>query len=132
MVGGVDRDLARLLRLVLVVSRRAFWAGVGQRKGRWNTSPILRLGVFLPLSILMFTTCTITSSSLRIRSGFFKWEIPIQNITGAKPTNDPGSSPALSLDRIRIEYGQAESVTISPVNKEEFIRNLQQRDASHA
>jgi len=101
--------------------------------GRWFIAvPILLLGVFLPLSILMFTTYTITSNSLRIRSGFFRWEIPIHNITGVKTTNDPSSSPALSLDRIRIEYGQAESVTISPINKEEFIRNLRERGVSHA
>jgi hypothetical protein len=101
--------------------------------GRWIiVVPILLLGVFLPLSILMFTTYTITSNSLRIRSGFFRWEIPIHKITGVKSTNDPSSSPALSLDRIRIEFGQTESVTISPADKEEFIRNLRERGVSHA
>jgi hypothetical protein len=104
-----------------------------QIPGRWLIAiPILLLGVCLPVSILMFTTYTITDNSLGIRSGFFKWDIPIQQITGVKPTNDPRSSPALSLDRIRIEYGQAESVTISPIDKEEFIRSLRDRGVPDA
>ena len=130
----IDTRLGIILGGIPVALLFAIWKLVhAPIPGRWFIAvPILLLGVFLPVSILMFTTYTITNNSLRIRSGFFRWEIPIHNITGVKTTNDPSSSPALSLDRIRIEYGQAESVTISPVNKEEFIRNLRERGVSHA
>jgi len=101
--------------------------------GRWIIAiPVLLLGVCLPISILMFTTYRITDKSLRIQSGCFKWEISIQDISKVEPTTDPISSPALSLDRIRIEYGQAKSVLISPVNQEEFLRDLHELGIPHA
>jgi len=95
--------------------------------GRWLIAvPVLLLGVCLPISIFVSTTYRITDKSLRIRCGFFKWEIPLQDISKVESTNDPFSSPALSLDRIRIEYGQAKSVLISPVNKGEFLHDLRE------
>ncbi|MCC6763378.1 MAG: PH domain-containing protein [Deltaproteobacteria bacterium] len=87
--------------------------------------PILLLGVCLPLSLLFFTTYRINDAALRIRSGFFTWDIPIHTISKVERTNDPVSSPALSLDRIRIEYGAAQSVVISPLRKDDLLRDLQ-------
>jgi len=93
--------------------------------GRWFVAvPIVLLGVCLPLSLLFFTTYRINDAFLGIRSGFFTWEIPIHTISKVGSTNDPVSSPALSLDRIRIEYGHTKSVIISPLNKDEFLRDL--------
>jgi hypothetical protein len=122
----VDTWLGTILGGIPFVSVLAAWQLIhAPILGRWIVAvPIVLLGVCLPLSILFFTTYRITDASLRIRSGFFKWEIPIQAISRAESTNDPVSSPALSLDRIRIEYGHAKSVLISPVNKEDFLRDL--------
>lgn len=101
--------------------------------GRWIIAlPVLLLGICLPVSVLVSTTYRITDASLRIRSGPFKWEIRIQDISKVTPTTDPVSSPALSLDRIRIDYGQAKSVLISPVKKEDFLRDLRQLGVPHA
>lgn len=41
------------------------------------------------------------------------------------PTRGPLSSPALSLDRLRIEYGKRGVVLISPREKEAFVRALE-------
>ncbi len=87
---------------------------------------ILLLGVCLPLSILFFTTYRITDAHLTIRSGVFTWKVPVRAISRVEPTRDPVSSPALSLDRIRIEYGSANAVLISPVKKDDFLRELRQ------
>jgi hypothetical protein len=43
-------------------------------------------------------------------------------------TRSPLSSPALSLDRIRIDYGKGKSVMISPLNKADFLLELQSRN----
>jgi hypothetical protein len=124
----VDTWLGAILGGVPFASVFAAWQLVHAPVfGRWIVAvPILLLGVCLPLSLLFFTTYRITDASLRIRSGFFTWEIPIQAISKAESTNDPVSSPALSLDRIRIEYGHTKSVVISPVNKTDFLRDLRQ------
>jgi hypothetical protein len=61
---------------------------------------------------------------LVVRSGPFKWCIPIADITSITPTSNPLSSPALSLDRLRIEYGRGHLLMISPRDKEQFVRDL--------
>ncbi len=85
---------------------------------------ILLLGVCLPLSLLFFTTYTIDDRLLRIRSGLFTWHVALDSISKITATNDPVSSPALSLDRIRIEYGTGKSVAVSPLKKDDFLRDL--------
>jgi uncharacterized membrane protein YdbT with pleckstrin-like domain len=101
--------------------------------GKWFVAlPIFFIGICLPVSLLTFTSYTITEKSLSIRSGLFKWEIPLNEISKIEPTNDALSSPALSLDRLRIEYGQDKSIMISPLNKAEFIRDLKTMNVSCA
>ena len=130
----VDTWLGVILGGVPFASAFAAWQLVQTPiPGRWMVAvPILLLGVCLPLSLLFFTTYRITDISLRIRSGLFAWEIPIQAISKVESTNDPFSSPALSLDRIRIEYGHAKSVLVSPANKDDFLRDLRQLGAPRA
>ena len=122
----VDTWLGVVLGGVPLASAFAAWLLVhAPVPGRWFMAvPILLVGVCLPLSLLFFTTYRIDDAFLRIRSGFFTWEIPIHAISKVESTNDPASSPALSLDRIRIEYGHTKSVVISPLNKDEFLRDL--------
>ncbi|MFL9708888.1 PH domain-containing protein, partial [Aeromonas veronii] len=63
--------------------------------------------------------------TLFVSSGPIRLCVPLREIVNITPTNNPLSSPALSLDRLRIEYGRGKSVMISPRNKEEFVRNLE-------
>jgi hypothetical protein len=42
-------------------------------------------------------------------------------------TRNPLSSPAMSLDRLRIEYGQGKAIMISPEPRAEFLRQLEHR-----
>lgn len=60
---------------------------------------------------------------LLIRCGLFRWHVPIRSITTVTPTRSPASSPALSLDRLRIEY-EGRAVLVSPRDKDGFIRAL--------
>jgi hypothetical protein len=74
----------------------------------------------------------IKGSTLEIHSGvFMKYSIPLASISGVRPTRNPLSSPAWSLDRLRVEYlknGRTRYILISPREKEAFLRNLTQAD----
>lgn len=84
------------------------------------------LGVALPAWLLVSTRYTLSGDTLLIVSGPFRWRIALQSITGVTPTHNPLSSPALSLDRLRIEYaGGKKAVMISPRDKQGFIRELE-------
>ncbi|WP_171258493.1 PH domain-containing protein, partial [Acinetobacter pittii] len=57
----------------------------------------------------------------------FRWKININDITRIEPTHNPLSSPALSLDRLKIYYrkdGRVATVMISPKDKESFLNTL--------
>ena len=87
------------------------------------------VGVGLPLWTLLTTRYTIDGTSLHVRSGPFRWTIPLRDIRSITPTRDLGSSPALSLDRLRIEYGGGRVLLVSPREKDTFLRDLQDRQA---
>lgn len=88
---------------------------------------ILLLGVGLPMWVLIATTYTLTTANLNVRSGPFRWRIPLNEIRSVAPTRNPLSSPALSLDRLRIEYGHGKAIMISPAAREEFMHELRRR-----
>jgi Bacterial PH domain len=87
------------------------------------------IGGGLPLWVFMSTRYRLTDTTLFVNTGPFKWEVPVREITKVTPTRDPLSSPALSLDRLRIDYGQGKALMISPKQKQEFIDDLEQRRA---
>lgn len=83
------------------------------------------VGLGLPLWLLLSTHYTIELQHLLIQCGPLKWRIPLADINAITPTRNPLSSPALSLDRLRIDYGKGRSIMISPINKEQFLRDLE-------
>jgi len=85
------------------------------------------IGAALPAWLLMATHYTLEDTELRVRSGPFRWSVPIREITAITPTRNPLSSPALSLDRLRIDYGRGRSLMISPADKDGFLRELERR-----
>lgn len=85
------------------------------------------IGVGLPLWVFAGTCYRFTDDQLHVKSGPFKWEVPLAEITAVTPTRNPMSSPALSLDRLRIDYGRGKSVMISPRERQQFLQDLEQR-----
>jgi hypothetical protein len=74
------------------------------------------------------TSYTLTDLALRVRSGPFHWTVPYDAITAVTPTHNPLSSPALSLDRIRIRYrGSGFGLMISPEPRGKFLHDLAAR-----
>jgi hypothetical protein len=61
---------------------------------------------------------------LVIKYGPFKKIIPLNTIKSVKKTMNPLSSPALSLKRLEIIYGQYNMVLISPKDRDEFMKIL--------
>ena len=78
------------------------------------------------------TRYSIQNDTLTIRCMFLKWVIPLANIQQISKTSNPISSPALSLDRLKIEYiqeGKIKHVLISPRNSQQFCQVVQRQNA---
>ena len=63
---------------------------------------------------------------LLIQAGLIRKRIPYVEITGLELSTDPRSAPALSLRRVKVYCGKSFQL-VSPRDREEFMRALQQR-----
>ena len=70
------------------------------------------------------TSYRIDDEALIVRSGPFKSTIDIKTIKKLKATKTLLAGPALSLDRIEIQYKTYDTVIVSPKDKIEFIETL--------
>lgn len=86
---------------------------------------VAAVGVGLPAWLLLSTRYTLDASRLLVQSGPFKWTIALADIKNITPSNNPLSSPALSLDRLRIEYGKGRALMISPKDKAQFLLDME-------
>jgi membrane protein YdbS with pleckstrin-like domain len=88
----------------------------------------LVFAIYMPI-ILYGISYTLTSDQLIIKCAFlFSSTIPLNRITEVFPTHNPLSSPACSLDRLRIKYtGHWFGALISPNDKQVFMEDLLQR-----
>lgn len=85
---------------------------------------ILILGAGFPLWLLVSTRYIVSEENLKVISGPFSWNIPIQSIISVEESQNAVASPALSLDRLEIKFGEDKAILVSPVNKTEFIQKL--------
>lgn len=89
------------------------------------TALVIVLAVLGIFAWLYFSTrYTISGDFLLVKAGPFTWMIPIEDISSVEPTRNPMSSPALSLDRLLIRYGQSAELMISPKDKSGFMAEL--------
>lgn len=88
-------------------------------------SVIMLLGTaILIASILVATYYTVDKQQLRIVSGPFRFKVKLGDIQSVKRTRNPLSSPALSLDRVMITYGNNRKVMVSPTDRRGFLRAI--------
>lgn len=85
----------------------------------------LPIGVGLPLWLFLGTSYTVTSHEILIKGGPLKWRVPIADIAAITASSNALSSPALSMDRLRIDYRPGKSVLISPRDKAAFIDQVE-------
>jgi hypothetical protein len=123
-----DLWLVLLVRLtpaaVLLVIGNAWYQTHGDLRGPIAGAVIvILLELFFIESILRSTYYVIEGDMLIIRSSFLTWRLPIHEIRSLTPTRSALSSPALSLDRLRIDYGR-KSILVSPAERERFVAML--------
>jgi hypothetical protein len=108
----------------LGITAAAFWRGNGSEIavgcGAMLWVLIVYVGVVFPMRY------GIGDGRLTIRFGLCRQRIPLAEIRAVYPTRNPLSSPALSLDRLHVRFGEGffKSVMISPAEREEFLRQL--------
>lgn len=125
----IDRWLLYMLIAVMVFEVVVLGIAATQADGPVAALSIVvaaLLIVALIGSLLIRTHYTVTGSTLRIASGPFSWTVPIDQIESVKATRNPVSSPALSLDRLQIRYGNGRRVMVSPADKTGFLKAIGQ------
>jgi hypothetical protein len=83
--------------------------------------------------IVLGTNYTLEGRELIVRSGPFTWRIAIDEITSIEKPKGfvrAHSSPALSMDRLMVTYGNNKRLMISPAEKEKFLADLRARQES--
>lgn len=92
--------------------------------GLWSVVGILLAASAFVAWIWTGTEYLLSETEILVRSGPFRWRIPMADIHEIRPTKNPLSSPALSLDRLEIRYGKGNILLISPQDKSRFLRSL--------
>lgn len=130
---GASIHASKVDAWLVVVTAVAIGVSVGAAIALWREGGVptivllpvtLLLGAGLPLWILLGTRYELTPGRLLVCCGPFRWTVPLKEIRAVEPTRNPLSSPALSLDRLRIDYGRGSSVMISPRDKARFLAEL--------
>lgn len=124
----VFRSKIDLWLLVVLVAAAAFpftQAVAGLRNGSSWIPHVLTFallgGIFSWL--LLSTKYTVSQDTLLVQSGPFRWSIAKNEITQIVSSKSILSSPALSLDRLRIDYAAGgKFVLISPKDKDGFLK----------
>ena len=91
------------------------------------TTGLFLLGIAviaLSIWLLLGTYYSVYRGTLKIVSGPIRWKVEIDQIQSVEATKSPLSSPALSLDRIRIRYGKNRKIMISPADKPGFLKAI--------
>ena len=125
-----DGWIVLLLRVipvvVLLVIGDAWYLTHGDLRGPIAGAFLLVIvELFFFETVLRSTYYVIEGDTLVIRSSFITWRLPIREITSVTRTRSAISSPALSLDRLRVQYG-SKSILISPEDRERFVAALRQ------
>ncbi len=109
------------------------WLQVGADGAAWLRALLVavQLGAAaFMLWVLYGTVYRIEERHLRVRSGPFRWRIPLDAIVSVAPTRNPLSSLALSLDRLRVTHrasNRERGLLISPVDTAGFLAALADR-----
>ncbi|MER2121260.1 MAG: PH domain-containing protein [Solibacillus sp.] len=82
--------------------------------------------IIVLLCILFFgTKYVIEKEELIVYGGIYKKRIPIKQIRSLRPTKNPLSAPAMSIDRIEITFDpHIQVILVSPKERELFVKKL--------
>ena len=101
--------------IILILNEKSSWLGL----------IILFPVILFVVHMFMTTYYVINEYNLTIKCGFLiNLTLDIRTIKKISETNNLLSSPATSIDRIEIMFGNFDSVIISPKDKKEFINDI--------
>ena len=122
-------DWALALVPVLGVAGAGVALGVAGDRLPVTVQAIILLTVFPTVAIVVWmvlaTDYTLDAQHLTVRCGPFRWRIGLGDISAVSATRDPSSGPALSLDRLRVEYGGGRAILNSPRDASGFLDDLE-------
>lgn len=79
------------------------------------------------LWVYFFTYYELTNKGLRVVCGPYRRMITYEKITGVEASRTLVSGPALSLDRVKVTTTGMLPIIISPLEKEKFIKKLEEK-----
>ncbi|GAA0313243.1 PH domain-containing protein [Oceanobacillus oncorhynchi subsp. oncorhynchi] len=91
---------------------------------QWIKVIILGFTGILLLWIWFKTNYTVEEKTLKITCGPFKKKVKIDDIRSIRQTKDPFTAPALSMDKLEINYDSFKIIAISPKDKQTLIHHL--------
>jgi Bacterial PH domain len=131
----IDWPLVLAPLLLVLASLGAVLALVGPQLPAGARAAVL-LGVIVVPGFLLWamlaTDYTLDSRTLTVRCGPFRWRIGLAEIRAVTATRDPSSGPALSLERLRVDYGRDRAILISPRDAGGFLKDLERLRAQAA
>lgn len=123
----VDRWLAAVLILVMLMMLASL-IGMTAEVMREPTLLIVIIAIILGIALIAWvglaTYYEVDRKTLKVVSGPLRWRIPLADITAVEETRSVLSAPALSLDRLRIRYGDRHAIVVSPRDKKKFLKRI--------
>lgn len=129
----VDGWLAAVIVAAALLSAMAI-VSVAQRGLAYAAAALLLIGISgmaLPIWVLFGTSYEVTDDELIVRSGPFRWRVPVHEIRAIEPSQSWLSGPALSLDRLRIDYSLGRCLLVSPKKRDQFLSRLVEVGKKH-
>lgn len=117
----IDVWLGVLVIAVAIVVLKAACSIVLKPYGFFEAAVLFILGTVLPVWVLSSTNYYVINENLWIHSGPFRWKISTLTISKIEFSRSWASSPALSLNRIKIEYDGGKSIMVSPKERRKFL-----------
>ena len=88
----------------------------------WGLIGLIAIGLLI--WIWFGTGYRIENETIKIQNGPFKWKISIKEINSISKRKSLLATPALSVDRLVLQYGKYGDMLLSPKNECEFIELL--------
>ena len=123
----VDWWLAAIVIAVPLISAGTIVAGLaaGDTGAAISASVTLALVLALYVGVVCPVAYEVGERDLVVRFGLVRSRIPLAHITKVAPSRNPLASPALSLQRIRLDRRGGGFVLVSPADRAGFAAAIQ-------
>ncbi len=80
--------------------------------------------------VMLATSYTVDGRDLTVRSGPFRWRVPLSDIRSVEPARgflSLRSGPALSMKRLVVTYRNGRTLLVSPKDQQRFMADIRSR-----